>query len=485
MASVIRPIDRLENDTVRERVSRARSALWWFEVTRAVLAILIGGLALVLAWVLIDHWIYAAGVPMRITAFVGLVAGCLYTLLMFFLPIVRGRISMDYAAASLERDIPSIGHALSSYVSLAGNSDPPAALEGDAGKQQRVAGLVLQSMGVVAAGRLRESDVDMPSEATQGMRWWLLAIACVAMFAIYGVMSPKSTMASVARLVMPTADIAAPTRVQIRDVMPGDLRQLAGRAIQFSARIDGMRRDEIAAVQIVSKNGMSEGLPMQWDDSSNAMLAPWTVDSSIEYRIVAGDAVSDTYRIDRIDVPVANLERIEYRPPAYTRRPIRTSRQGDVSEIEGTVAVIHSRFNRPMQSASLQLNPIRVAGKFQSTAGTRPMRISDEGMRGHASIPLIADSRLSNGAVAIRSYQVRIFDAEKVANPDPLQHSWNVIADLPPEISIVTPRESPKQIPVSSQQLFEVHAMDPDYGLTEIQIRVSVSGQAPKLITIW
>src|SRR5690606_15032326 len=70
----------------------------------------------------------------------------------------------------------------------------------------------------------------------------------------------------------------------------------------------------------------------------------------------------------------------------------------------------------------------------------------------------------------IESYRVRGWDADGNDNPDPIVYPVRVIPDLSPEVNVVSPREVTKEVPINSQQLFEIAALDPDYGLRRIEL---------------
>ena len=72
----------------------------------------------------------------------------------------------------------------------------------------------------------------------------------------------------------------------------------------------------------------------------------------------------------------------------------------------------------------------------------------------------------------LEGYRIRVWDSAGQTNPDPIVYPIRVIADLPPEVSIVMPRKTPKNLPLGGQQIIEVHAMDPDFGLKQVALKV-------------
>src|SRR5438270_164064 len=72
----------------------------------------------------------------------------------------------------------------------------------------------------------------------------LMTLAAAALFAAYKLFSPKDPIDTVGRIVMPWADIQAPTRVTILDVQPGGRIAYLGETVEISAEVRGVGTDE-------------------------------------------------------------------------------------------------------------------------------------------------------------------------------------------------------------------------------------------------
>ena len=60
------------------------------------------------------------------------------------------------------------------------------------------------------------------------------------------------------------------------------------------------------------------------------------IGQDLVYRVEAGDAVTRDFRLTVRQAPTIAIERVEYRYPAYTKRPPRVvQRDGDLSALEG------------------------------------------------------------------------------------------------------------------------------------------------------
>ncbi|MBB3207458.1 hypothetical protein FHS27_003279 [Rhodopirellula rubra] len=456
-------------------------------------------MAITLFWIVVDQWIWSPGVAGRSLIAIALTAaGAAYTYLRLW-PVMHLRVREDYAARALERDHPELGHSLSSYVSL---------------RQQRVnhprgqlADRVVQSVGANAATKLKHIDAP-PSEATGLISWWVTAIALLAVIAAYALASPKNSAQSVARLVRPLASLDAPRRVQITDVSPGDTETLAGRSLEIAATVKNLRDDEPVYFRWESNQSAitktSASLTQPTDDSATGnqqqtrMIANETdgqLDQYIatvpishhahgtrRYHIVAGDASSGPYEVTIRDTPVVQIREVIYLPPAYTGKTKHTGHTGSIQGVDGTKVELIATINRPITRAIIEFNPRKVGQDIQATAGASEMQISGDGTTVRFDFALRSRK---GGAIELQDYRIRVWDDAGQTNGDPIIYPIRVIEDLPPEITIVVPQQSTKDVPIDSEQVFEIHAADVDYGLAEVEIEIHRGIDLIARSTLW
>ncbi|TWT86044.1 hypothetical protein Pla100_62530 [Neorhodopirellula pilleata] len=475
---------------VFDRIAEAQNALWRAELLRRLLTLAIAALAGLLLWWIIDQWIWSPGIIGRTVLLSSAVVAVVIYVAVRLGPVSRLRVRPDYAARCLERDHPELGHSLSSYVGLKDRAALSShSVQVNAGVS--LSDRVIESIGAEAARKLRSIDVP-PSEATGLMPWWATTIGLIAALAIYSVASPKSILQSTARIFQPLADLRAPQRVQITDVLPGDAEVLAGQTLRVSASVTRLRDGEAAYFVWSSTESTTDpnervALLPDGNGSLNQYFAEIEIphhDSGIKrYRIEAGDASAGPFELSIRDTPVVRVAEVHYDPPSYTGQKPRVRRNGAISAVEGTQVRIVADVNRPVTRAILELNPRLRGQEVQATAGASEMKLIDGGIRVEHEMRL--RPRRGNATVAIEDYRIRVWDDAGQTNADPVIYPIEVIEDLPPEIAIVVPQRSPVDVPIDSVQRFEIHASDVDFGLSEVEVEVRRGIDVIARSTVW
>ncbi len=467
---------RIGSDQLIEtRIAEACQALWWAELVRTVLGMVVFSIVALLIWVVIDQWIYSPGRLMRLAACLALL-----TLLGAYVyrrlrPLIGGSIRPEYAARSLERDMPELRQALTSYVTLRGDREA-----GDLRSR------VVKSIGATTAGRLRGHDA-LPQEATGTMRWWVATACALAVLVAYAAFSPKNTLQSAARLAAPIAAIDAPRRVSIREVQPGSAKAIAGRSVEISASIDGLRNGEEAVCYWQLPSGQQEFLLVHDSDArrhTGPLPLPHSASGVVSYTISAGDATAGPFQLSVQDVPVVALEAVQYTPPKYTGQLPYSSSSGAITAVDGTSVKILAKTNRAIAKAKIEFNPRALGNRMQATAGATEMEIDSAGTSLSVSFPL-RSARGRSAAVELEDYRMLVWDASGQGNPDPIVYPIRVVPDLPPEVAITVPASSPKEVPIDAQQIIEVHASDPDFGLKVIALEIRAGIDLIKEPILW
>lgn len=447
---------------IEDRIEEAQRALWWAELVRSSLTLAIVSMLVLLAWLVVDQWIYSPGMVARLLISLCLLGIGIWYVFRRVMPLLRSSIRPEYAARSLERDLPELRQSLTSYVTL---------------RTERSAGdlrsRVVRSIGSSTAGKLQRHEA-LPAEATGTFRWWIATSVAFAMLAGYVVATPKNSLQTVARLAAPIASIDPARRVTIEEVLPGDIEAIAGRAVAVSASVDGIHDDEeVICVWDLASGRKTSVLSMDSESGRHQgeIWIPHSASGSLRYTIAAGDAEAGPYRLRVQDLPVVALESVRYEPPAYTRQPSHTSSSGAITALDGTTVQILATTNRPVAKGKIEFNPRQVGDRVRATAGATQMSVAKNGTSLSVSFAL-RTAKGRSAAVELEGYRITVTDASGQTNPEPIIYPIRVVSDLAPEVSITMPFRSPKEVPIDAQQIIEVHGLDPDYGLREIRLEV-------------
>ena len=73
----------------------------------------------ILAWIVVDQWIYSGGTLSRSIIACGLLSVSVWYLWRYVRPLIGSKIRPEYAARSIERDLPELRQELTSYVDIA------------------------------------------------------------------------------------------------------------------------------------------------------------------------------------------------------------------------------------------------------------------------------------------------------------------------------------------------------------------------------
>ncbi|WP_413432883.1 hypothetical protein [Crateriforma spongiae] len=468
------------SEIVDRWIGDVRAALWRTDATRCVLAVVLWGVGVWLTWLVVDHWVADTGVPGRLFFWILGIAGTAFWLYRRGFPLWSQQIDPAYAAAAIERDHPQLRQALTSYITLR--------REGDA---KGIRASVIRGLAVRSATVLQKVDA-LPSEVTGLLRFWLLALAAVLAVLVYWAASPKSSWQSTQRLLLPWSDIQRPTRVRIGQVFPADETVMVGRPVAIRVDLSGLRDDDTVVCHI-HQGDSRQSLPMRLSEEpaesgsqrfETVVVLPPGRSQHADYRIDAGDASTRAYRLTPRDVPVVSLESIELTPPEYTGIESWRQSSGPIRAVDGTKVRIRVRGNRPLRKAVVQTNPASVGDRVVATGRSfamKPAGSAEDDGTWETEFVL----RRSDTDTNPTSYRVRIWDQDDQANPDPIVYPIECVADLKPDVTIVVPTQSPKEIPLDAQQVIEVHASDPDFGLNQVRLLIDVNGRPIPPRMLW
>jgi hypothetical protein len=461
-----------ERQLIDKQLDRTRLQVKTVDLAFGLLAITVGALAILLTAAVVDHWLWELGVAARFAVLAVLVAWTGYCSWRWIAPSVARRINPLYAASAIELHQPSLKNSLINYL-LVRSHPEEAAVVRDALERQAAADIVA-------------APVDAAVDRTQVLRLGYALVAVVLALAVYKIASPKDPFQTLARVLAPLADIARPSRVEIREVTPGNTEVFHGRRVAIAAVVKGLRSAEAPQLFYSTADGqivdvsiaMTSDNGLRWQ----AELPPEAdgVQQDLRYHVRAGDAISEEYRVKVSPAPSITVRSVHCDYPRYTRRPPQTIEdRGDISALEGTRVTLRAEANQPIQSAWIEFDPPAGSGLLEEKA--------KDGA--HKPLPMKSDDRVATGSFLLewdpqagaprhRSYRVRFTIAEGARNERPVVHAIDVQRDLAPEIEILEPRQNRVEIPEDGSREIVVRAVDPDYGVSKVELGAVAGGTA-------
>lgn len=452
-----------QDQIIRSRLTKMAWQVKLTDLIGSLMLLIIALLAFFVLVAIVDHWILPLGSVGRFAAFTAMLAGLGYFVAAVGFRFFWKRINPAYAAHTIERSQPALKNSLVNYLLF--RSQPSAVHAG-----------VFEALRQRAAGDLSHVDIDAVVDRSKTIFIGYALAAVFALAAIYSVLSPKSTLQTVQRVVAPWQNISRPARVQISDVAPGNTTVFVGSTVSVSAAIEGLRETETVSLYYSTADGQVIDNRVQLVSDSRTFryqgvlpVGSDGVRQELQYRIEAGDAVAGPFTIGVQAEPAIVVEQLEYEYPAYTQRPNAiAARQADVQALEGTRVTIVARANYPIQSARIEFDP-DTSGERTSAAARRSLAMTVDGTNARGVFTLTLDESRRRAEHA--TYQIRFTTVDGDANPFPTLHQIEVVPDLPPEIETLTPETIKVEVPEDGRQPIEIRAVDPDFGLTRVTLR--------------
>lgn len=192
----------------------------------------------------------------------------------------------------------------------------------------------------------------------------------------------------------------------------------------------------------------------------------------LEYRVVAGELSSPTYRID-VRRPL-KMERIEIglTPPKYTGQETVVSLDGNLSVLEGTQAKFKLTFDKPLKQATLTLTPRRkpvdddVKVEPQVVILQQPDDVSsDTGQTICSAVVTLAEDC---------NYRIEAEATDGTSLPE-TQYRIRVREDQPPQVTFDSPDDS-IEVHSLAELPMRLRVRD-DYGLTQAGVIFQVNNE--------
>lgn len=456
---------------IDEQLDRTRQHIRGLDLATGLLSWLTLTIVALLGLAVIDHWILPLSSVGRWLGLGALVALSGYAVWKWLVPPLVRRVNPAYAARVIEQRSERLHNGLLNYLFLRSN-------------RLGVHETVYQSLERRTAVDLEQVPWDNVFDHTRALRWAYVLLGVVAVCAGYKMLSPKDPLRTVARVLAPWSDLARPSRVELREILPGDTQVYHGQTLEVFADVRGLRPNELPRVVYSTVDGQTVNQLVELELASDGLRYAGRVPpgrdgarQNLIYRVEAGDAVSRDFRVEVLPAPTIVVERVEYEPPSYTGAS-RSSveNQGDLRGVEGTKVTIHARGSLPIKSAYIEFDPLRADASQAANAASRILHLTPDGDRARQSfvLQLQADRR----GPLYSSYQVRFVAADGTRSEQPIVHSIEVSPDLGPEVEFLAPRQAELSVRENDSLPIEVRAIDPDFGVARLTLRAERSGDS-------
>ena len=282
----------------------------------------------------------------------------------------------------------------------------------------------------------------------------LIAFLLGACMAGYYKASDRLFMKTFARFFNPAADVKAPTLTEIESVSPGRDGQTewpVESTVPVEVRLIGRTPERVNMSVFVGdeKNERWEDRPMDRGEDGVYRASLHRLLDSTRYKVQAGDAESDEFKIDVYKLPEISEFALRLEYPQYTGKSSETLPPGvgDVRALKGTTVFVELKANTELNAANV---------KFKSGREQLPGTLNPADPR-KATLQFKIDKD--------DEYQVELFNTKNkpgVSSP----YLVKALKDRPPRVTIRTPE---RDLMVHREQTVNIEIVaDDDVGVREI-----------------
>jgi len=287
----------------------------------------------------------------------------------------------------------------------------------------------------------------------------------IALLALWAVIRPAYLANAAARVLMPSRQIDPLTRTHIAEILPGNVQAVRGKPITIRARLEG-EIPKVAWIQMREEGSSWQRVTMEHETGSDEFtLAVPVAGQPIEYRLEAGDALSNYFKLGlRPRTAIATKSaRIEF--PAYMHLPaqVLTSFTSLQNIPAGSKVILSLHFNAPVRA-------------LNATSGAQ------DTIEAKANAP--TDWEATFSPTANGKLDLAYTDADTVADSE--SFTYTVRADEPPKLTIETPPEG-KELLMSPENDLRIRFVATDaIGLGTVTLyRSTADSQTAEALQSW
>ena len=373
-------------------------------------------------------------------------------------PLSR-KITLTHIARILEIKHPELQERISTAVELMSSDDP----DSIRGSEELIEAVV--DSAVVDVELVDPKTEFQPARAKKFIN---ATGICLALLLILLAIWPKQSWTLLSRALAPFLDIGnayADTMV----IDPGDVRVARGEPVTIFMTIDHkrLRRAEVRRRLANGTDSVERMTLMGRTDKGHrrfSLTFP-KVDESFAYRVRAGSAVSEYFKVEAVPKPAVQQLQLHFDYPEYTgKKPDEAiSKTGEIRALANTVVTLTATVNKPVWSAKMLFNEHQELGQAVM-----------DGKRITWTFPL---KPRMNG-----TWQLDLTDEDGFRNAD-TSYPIQALPDKAPTVQIVSPTVRELRLKPTEVLPIKYQAVE-DFGLHQIDLLVTPDGEvAPKEIT--
>lgn len=374
--------------------------------------------------------------------------------------------SRPRTAVEIEQRFPELGQRIRTVVQFAGREEAAVVAEGAA-------------PGLVAALDEETDRKTRPLDLNVVVPWRRLAVAAI-LSGIAVVLLPGGALLNWEWRLATRRALLGDQPYTSLAVRPGDALIDQGENLTLLLELKGrLNRRVVVCSRPINGDGSwtEKELPAEKAQHAGGRAARYEtileqVEKPTEYRVVAGPAESDTYRIGvRYPLTIAKFEAV-LTPPAYTGIDRSTVEGGDLDVIQGTEVELRIELDRPCTEAFLVLadDPYRSEAEKPQPQPTR--------------VPLTIDG--TSLAAKLQATQDKFYSIVARASEGPPlaenRYHVRVREDQPPHVRFEQPDEALEVHPIA-EVLMRMRATD-DFGLSKMGIVFQVNNEEEQTLLV-
>ena len=255
--------------------------------------------------------------------------------------------AQEEIASQVEQEEPELREKLLSAVELA--TDTPHVVYDSPVFRGLLQGEVATMMGSIRVGEI------LPVRLVA--RWMICAAALVGVAAVLLTSSDARFRQLATRAILPGANIARVSRIQIEilEPTPHSLLLAEDETVGIVVSVSGGDVGTVI-VETFSDEGDVQRHSMS-DRDDHVFATNLHIHESFDYRILAGDAITQRYRIDSRSRPHVTAFQKTFDYPDYAQLEPKTISEthGDVSALEGTLVTMRLTLDQEVSEAEFQL----------------------------------------------------------------------------------------------------------------------------------